>query len=140
MSIWPDYQGYGFNLQSEKTKPGQYIGSVDPQSPAEVGGLRPDDRIFEVNEQNVTDCKHREVVKHIKTYPNQVELLVADRVAEIFYTSRGVNITSELSNIERISCPAVRPGEIYKCGNSFLRISVIPQGEKTLRREPMTSG
>lgn len=25
---WPDYDGYGFNLHAEKSKPGQFIGKV----------------------------------------------------------------------------------------------------------------
>ncbi|KAL8163270.1 UNVERIFIED_CONTAM: hypothetical protein K2H54_016377 [Gekko kuhli] len=40
--------GYGFNLHSDKTKPGQYVRAVDPDSPAESSGLRPQDRIIEV--------------------------------------------------------------------------------------------
>lgn len=40
--------GYGFNLHSDKTKPGQYVRAVDPDSPAEASGLRPQDRIIEV--------------------------------------------------------------------------------------------
>lgn len=40
--------GYGFNLHSDKSKPGQFIRSVDPDSPAEASGLRAQDRIVEV--------------------------------------------------------------------------------------------
>uniref|UniRef100_W5M5J4 SLC9A3 regulator 2 n=1 Tax=Lepisosteus oculatus TaxID=7918 RepID=W5M5J4_LEPOC len=40
--------GYGFNLHSEKSKPGQFIRSVDPGSPAARAGLRPQDRLIEV--------------------------------------------------------------------------------------------
>lgn len=40
--------GYGFNLHSEKSKPGQFIRAVDPDSPAEASGLRVHDRIVEV--------------------------------------------------------------------------------------------
>ncbi|XP_029140668.1 Na(+)/H(+) exchange regulatory cofactor NHE-RF1-like [Protobothrops mucrosquamatus] len=39
--------GYGFNLHSDKAKPGQYVRAVDPDSPAEASGLRPQDRIIE---------------------------------------------------------------------------------------------
>uniref|UniRef100_A0A6P4E6K9 Protein P54 n=1 Tax=Drosophila rhopaloa TaxID=1041015 RepID=A0A6P4E6K9_DRORH len=45
----PDFDGYGFNLHSEKVKPGQYIGKVDADSPAEGAGLKEGDRILEVN-------------------------------------------------------------------------------------------
>ena len=34
-----DYEGFGFNLYQEKGKPGQYIGRIEPGSPAERAGL-----------------------------------------------------------------------------------------------------
>ncbi|KAK5619361.1 hypothetical protein CRENBAI_011912 [Crenichthys baileyi] len=40
--------GYGFNLHSERARPGQYIRAVDEDSPAERAGLQPQDRIVEV--------------------------------------------------------------------------------------------
>lgn len=40
--------GYGFNLHSDKSRPGQYVRAVDPDSPAEAAGLAPQDRIIEV--------------------------------------------------------------------------------------------
>ena len=45
---WPDFDGYGFNLHAEKNRPGQFIGKVDPGSPAEMAGLREGDKIVEV--------------------------------------------------------------------------------------------
>lgn len=41
-------QGYGFNLHSDKSRPGQYIRSVDPGSPAAHSGLLAQDRLIEV--------------------------------------------------------------------------------------------
>jgi len=51
----PDFAGYGFNLLAEKNKAGQFIGNVDPGSPAETAGLREGDRIVEVNGTNVSN-------------------------------------------------------------------------------------
>lgn len=41
--------GYGFNLHSERARPGQYIRAVDEDSPAERAGLLPKDRIVQVH-------------------------------------------------------------------------------------------
>ncbi|MEQ2198886.1 hypothetical protein XENOCAPTIV_020252, partial [Xenoophorus captivus] len=41
--------GYGFNLHSEKNKPGQYIRAVDNDSPAHKAGLRPQDKIIQLS-------------------------------------------------------------------------------------------
>lgn len=43
--------GYGFNLHSDRSRPGQYIRSLDPGSPADRAGLRPQDRLVEVGRQ-----------------------------------------------------------------------------------------
>lgn len=40
--------GYGFNLHSDKTKRGQFVRSVDPNSAAESADIRPGDRLVEV--------------------------------------------------------------------------------------------
>lgn len=49
-------QGYGFNLHSDKSRPGQYIRSVDPGSPASHSGLRAQDRLIEVPWVAVYSC------------------------------------------------------------------------------------
>ncbi|CAD7001556.1 Na(+)/H(+) exchange regulatory cofactor NHE-RF1 [Ceratitis capitata] len=71
-----DFEGYGFNLHSEKMKPGQYIGKVDPQSPAEAAGLKEGDRIIEVNGVNINQESHKQVVQRIKAMSNEVRLLI----------------------------------------------------------------
>lgn len=74
----PDFDGYGFNLHSEKIKPGQYIGKVDPDSPAELAGLREGDQIIEVNGVNIGSETHKQVVQRIKAISNEVRLLLID--------------------------------------------------------------
>lgn len=61
-----DFDGYGFNLHAEKGRPGQYIGKVDENSPAESSGLRQGDRIIEVNAVNIGSETHKQVVERIK--------------------------------------------------------------------------
>ncbi|XP_031641242.1 Na(+)/H(+) exchange regulatory cofactor NHE-RF2 [Contarinia nasturtii] len=73
-----DFDGYGFNLHAEKGKPGQYIGKVDDQSPAEVAGLKQGDRIIEVNGVNIGNETHKQVVQRIKAISDEVQLLVID--------------------------------------------------------------
>lgn len=46
--IQRDANGYGFNLHSERARPGQYVRAVDEGSPAERAGLQPTDRIVQV--------------------------------------------------------------------------------------------
>jgi len=74
----PDFDGYGFNLHSEKVKPGQFIGKVDADSPAETAGLKEGDRILEVNGVSIGSETHKQVVARIKAIANEVRLLLID--------------------------------------------------------------
>lgn len=73
-----DFSGYGFHLHAEKGKPGQFIGKVDPDSPAEEAGLRQGDRIIEVNNVAINQETHKEVVERIKALEQEVRLMVLD--------------------------------------------------------------
>lgn len=87
--------GYGFNLHSEKTRPGQYVRAVDPDSPAERAGLLPKDRIIEVNGVNVEGRQHSQVVSLIRSGGEQTTLLVLDPEAELYFRRCGVTPTQQ---------------------------------------------
>jgi hypothetical protein len=91
----PDFDGYGFNLHAEKGRPGQYIGKVDENSPAESSGLRQGDRIIEVNGMNIGAETHKQVVERIKSVPDHTKLLVIDPKADI-------NNHQQLALIEKV--------------------------------------
>lgn len=98
-----DFDGYGFNLHAEKGKPGQYIGKVDDDSPAEVAGLKQGDRIIEVNGVNIGNETHKQVVQRIKAIACEVRLLVIDPMAVSVSPSNQIlddanTIKSESSN------------------------------------------
>ncbi|KPP68877.1 Na(+)/H(+) exchange regulatory cofactor NHE-RF1-like, partial [Scleropages formosus] len=82
--------GYGFNLHSEKSKPGQYIRAVDDDSPAQKSGLRPQDRIVQVNGTSVEGKQHSEVVAAIKAGGDETGLLVVDAETDAFFRKCGV--------------------------------------------------
>ncbi|CAJ1076908.1 Na(+)/H(+) exchange regulatory cofactor NHE-RF1 [Xyrichtys novacula] len=77
--------GYGFNLHSERARPGQYIRAVDQDSPAEAAGLQPRDRIVQVNGIPVEGKTHSEVVAAIKSGGNVTRLLVVDPDTDAFF-------------------------------------------------------
>ena len=106
---WADFQGYGFNLHAEKGKPGQFIGKVDPESPAESAGLREGDRIVEVNGTNVSMENHQQVVERIKTVTDETTFLVVDDLTDTYYRDRKIVVCSRMTNIEVIETPARGP-------------------------------
>ena len=95
----PDFQGYGFNLHAEKARPGQFIGKVDPESPAEVAGLFEGDRIIEVNGVNISQENHKQVVQRIKAISNETRLLVVEKSTDDYYKKLGIMIRSSMANV-----------------------------------------
>ncbi|KAL4601688.1 Na(+)/H(+) exchange regulatory cofactor NHE-RF1-like [Arapaima gigas] len=87
--------GYGFNLHSEKSKPGQYIRAVDDDSPAQKSGLRSQDRIVQVNGVSVEGKQHSEVVAAIKAGGDETSLLVVDAGTDAFFKKCRVLPTEE---------------------------------------------
>ena len=100
---WPNFDGYGFTLHSEKNNRGQMIGKIDADSPAEAGGLKPMDKIIEINGVNVTRENHRQVVQRIQSGGEETRLLVADKECEEYHDERGMVIKSSLPYILHLS-------------------------------------
>lgn len=108
---WPDYEGFGFNLHSEKSKPGQYLGKIDEGSPAQLAGLREGDRIVEVNGINISNENHKQVVERIKAVPNETKLLVVDPLADAWYKDHKIIIKNNLPSVKQGQNPVPRPGK-----------------------------
>ncbi|KAM8729867.1 Na(+)/H(+) exchange regulatory cofactor NHE-RF1a [Acanthopagrus schlegelii] len=87
--------GYGFNLHSEKSKPGQFIRAVDEDSPAQRAGLKPQDKIIQVNRVSVIGMQHSEVVAAIKAGGDETTMLVVDAETEEFFKRCNVLPTEE---------------------------------------------
>ncbi|XP_037546128.1 Na(+)/H(+) exchange regulatory cofactor NHE-RF2 [Nematolebias whitei] len=100
--------GYGFNLQSDKKRGGQFVRSVDPNSPAERAGVRPEDRIVEVNEVSTRGLRHSEVVALIKSERDEVRLLLVDQETDELFHRLGIAPTS--AHIKEVYVD-VRPAE-----------------------------
>ena len=80
-----EYKEYGFYLYQEESKPNQVVGIVDEGSSAEKSGLKVGDIILEVNEKDVRNKNHTEVVEMMKENPLEIKLLVVNREAKDFY-------------------------------------------------------
>lgn len=101
----PDFTGYGFNLYAEKGRNGQFIGKVDPGSPAELAGLRQGDRIVEVNGVNVGNENHQQVVQRIKAVADETKFLVVDSAADQYYREQKVVIRGDMANVLHLETP-----------------------------------
>ncbi|KAJ7989359.1 hypothetical protein DPEC_G00303710 [Dallia pectoralis] len=100
--------GYGFNLHSEKSRPGQYIRSLDPGSPADHAGLRPQDRLIEVNGVNIEGMRHAEVVAFIKNGGDETSLLVVDPDTDEHF--KKIAVTPLVSHVKDYAGPSISNG------------------------------
>ncbi|KAF1394875.1 hypothetical protein PFLUV_G00005670 [Perca fluviatilis] len=90
-------RGYGFHLHGERNKGGQFIRKVEPGSSSDLAGLRPGDRVVEVNGENVENESHHRVVERIREVEHRTRLLVIDRETDDYFRSRGLACTEDLA-------------------------------------------
>lgn len=117
--------GYGFNLHSDKSKPGQFIRAVDPDSPAEASGLRAQDRIVEVNGVCMEGKQHGDVVSAIKAGGEEAKLLVVDKETDEFFKKCKV-----IPSQEHLNGPLPEPftnGEIQKENSPAALMEAAPE-------------
>lgn len=117
---WDDYEGYGFNLHADKSKPGQYIGKVDPGSPAEAAGLKGGDRIVEVNDVNIANENHKQVVERIKQVPNETRLLVLDPAADDYFKAKKIVVKGTDSNVIHTKTPSSKQGDEVRLSRTII--------------------
>lgn len=106
---WTDFDGYGFNLHAERSKPGQYIGRIDDNSPAQFAGLREGDRIVEVNGVNINNENHCQVVERIKSLSNETELLVVDQQTDDWFKEHNLIVKANVESVVKLKTPVPRP-------------------------------
>ncbi|KMQ95596.1 na+ h+ exchange regulatory cofactor nhe-rf2 [Lasius niger] len=109
---WDDFPGYGFNLHAQKGKNGQFIGKVDDGSPSQAAGLRQGDRIIEVNEIDIANETHNQVVERIKAFANETKLLVVDEEADDYFRENNIIIKGAMPNIKVIKTPERNPNSV----------------------------
>jgi len=100
---WVHFQGYGFNLHTDRSKESQLVGNVDEGSPADAAGVKKGDKIIEVNGTNISNENHTQVVARIKAGGEETRILVADKDCVEWHMEQGQNISSSLSYVLHLS-------------------------------------
>lgn len=98
---WPHYNGYGFDLVTNKAGEGHFISMVHPDGPAEATNVCKGDWLIEVNRQNVEKLSHSQVIKTIKESPEgRVSLLLLPEETEKWRKRYLMVITSSHPDLE----------------------------------------
>ena len=111
--MWPSniFSGYGFNLHAEKGKAGQFIGKVDGGSPSQAAGLKDGDRIVEVNDVNIGNENHQQVVTRIKAGGEEVKLLVVDAETDAIYKENKQVVRGDSPDVVHLTAKRPHPDE-----------------------------
>ncbi|XP_034550087.1 Na(+)/H(+) exchange regulatory cofactor NHE-RF3 isoform X2 [Notolabrus celidotus] len=80
--------GYGFSLRSAKDERGLFMTEVVSGSVAHQAGVRINDRLLEVNGENVESLTHEDVVGKIKSAGNCIMFLLVDEETDKYYKNK----------------------------------------------------
>ena len=86
--------GFGFHMYTNKVLHGQYVKSVNPNSPAFHAGMLAGDHVVEVDGVNVESFTHQEVVQRIRSGTGKNKrILVIDQDTEKLFKAQGIPVT-----------------------------------------------
>ncbi|XP_033018407.1 glutamate receptor-interacting protein 1 isoform X14 [Lacerta agilis] len=119
-----DMEDFGFSVSDALLEKGVYVKNIRPAGPGDVGGLKPYDRLLQVNHVRTRDFDCCLVVPLIAESGNKLELVI----------SRNPLASHKVSS-EQQTFPA---GEWNEQNNAFLQQSVHSTGSE-MKREPMNT-
>ncbi|XP_035532554.1 Na(+)/H(+) exchange regulatory cofactor NHE-RF3 [Morone saxatilis] len=89
--------GFGFSLRSVKGEQGLFMTEVTPGSVAHRAGVKLNDRLLEINGENIEDCTHDQVVDKIKLAGSSLMVLLVDEETDRFYGNKRIKIGAWLA-------------------------------------------
>ncbi|XP_073329231.1 Na(+)/H(+) exchange regulatory cofactor NHE-RF3 [Pagrus major] len=89
--------GYGFSLRSVKGQSGLFMAEVMPGGVAHRAGVKLDDRLLELNGENVEDSTHDQVVDKLKQAGSSIMFLLVDEETDEYYKNKGIKIGAWLA-------------------------------------------
>ncbi|XP_021178501.2 Na(+)/H(+) exchange regulatory cofactor NHE-RF3 isoform X1 [Fundulus heteroclitus] len=84
--------GFGFSLRSVRGEQGLFMTEVLPGGVADNAGVRNEDRLLEVNGENIENSTHDEVVEKIKLGGKNVMFLLVDKETDRLYRNKKAKI------------------------------------------------
>uniref|UniRef100_A0A670Y719 PDZ domain containing 1 n=1 Tax=Pseudonaja textilis TaxID=8673 RepID=A0A670Y719_PSETE len=91
---------YGFSLKSSAGQKGLFIVDLTPLGAAIKAGVQPNDRLIEINGENVENSTHEEVVEKVKKSGNQVMFLLSDEETDQYYYRQNMQMIREKANLK----------------------------------------
>ncbi|XP_028582726.2 Na(+)/H(+) exchange regulatory cofactor NHE-RF3 [Podarcis muralis] len=91
---------YGFSLKTTEGHKGLFIIDLAPQGPAALAGVQPNDRLIEINGENVENDTHEEVVEKVRRSGNRLVFLVSNKETDQYYKSQNMQLRREMASLK----------------------------------------
>ncbi|KAJ7320437.1 hypothetical protein JRQ81_019948 [Phrynocephalus forsythii] len=95
-----EQNSYGFSLKTTAGEKGLYIIDVLPQGPAAKAGVQPNDRLIEINGENVENDTHDEVVEKVRKSGKQVMFLLSNKEIDQYYKRQNMKLTRDMASLK----------------------------------------
>ncbi|XP_051937518.1 Na(+)/H(+) exchange regulatory cofactor NHE-RF3 [Hippocampus zosterae] len=89
--------GYGFSLRSVKGEQGVFVSEVTPGGVADRAGVNTNDRLVEVNGENIESYTHEQVVDKVKMAGGSLMFLLVDEETDRYYCSMNMKIPAQFA-------------------------------------------
>ncbi|XP_051848801.1 Na(+)/H(+) exchange regulatory cofactor NHE-RF3 [Antechinus flavipes] len=90
---------YGFSLKTVQGKKGVYMTDLIPQGVASKAGVQSEDRLIEVNGENVENASHEEVVEKVKKAGSQIMFLLIDKDMDKYYNDHKIKVKRDTASL-----------------------------------------
>lgn len=87
---------------SSPDEPGMYCKLVTPGGVAQNAGINVNDRVVEINGENIEGLSHQQVVDKITKAGNSLMLLLVDKETDEYYKSKSKKIAAWMATVKHL--------------------------------------
>ncbi|XP_078077614.1 Na(+)/H(+) exchange regulatory cofactor NHE-RF3 [Mustelus asterias] len=91
---------FGFSLKTIEGVPGLFMTEITPAGAAFNAGVQANDRIVELNGENVENISHQQMVSKMKDSGNSIMLLLTDEVADKYFKSKMTKVVASMASVK----------------------------------------
>ncbi|XP_032878999.1 Na(+)/H(+) exchange regulatory cofactor NHE-RF3 [Amblyraja radiata] len=94
--------GFGFSLKTIEGVPGLFMMEISPLGAASIAGVQPNDRIIELNGENIEHFTHQQMVSKMKSSGNNIVLLLIDEASDKYFKSRAIKVVASMASVKEM--------------------------------------
>ncbi|XP_062982843.1 Na(+)/H(+) exchange regulatory cofactor NHE-RF3 [Elgaria multicarinata webbii] len=124
---------YGFSLKTSAGQNGLFI--VDLAAQAAKAGVQPNDRLIEINGENVENDTHEEAVEKVRRSGNQIVFLLSNKETDQYYKRQNMELTRGMASLKLLPHKP-RSLEVKKGNNGYgFYLRMEPNGKGHLIKD-----